>query len=471
MKNISKALSVILGIVVAAPYAWAGATETYLKRCASCHHPQRYGISAPPLIPEYLGRKKEKDIAGIISNGLPATNMPAFKGQLSEGEINELASYVLTPAEKPVWGVDEMLSTLKVSYNAPSDKKSPYDLTNFFMIVEGGAGKVHFMDGDSFTLLDSIRAGAIHGGPKFDKDLRFSYIVSRDGWVTKYDIVGLKEAGRLRAGISSRNIAISSDSRYLAIANLLPDNVVLIDTTTMKPVRTIEADGAFGAVYSLRDKGEFVVAMRDSPEILVIDDKTFAVRKINIDQPFTDFFIEPGERYLVGTSREGTHITVVDVEKGEIYRTIKSDTGMPHLASAAVWQVNGSAFAAFPHIGKPLITVLDMTTWTVKKEIKIKGPGFFARTHDLIPHLWVDTGTDTIQLIDKKTLEVSGEVVPEKGKKAMHIEFTKDGGRALVSVWEDDGAVKIYDTKTLGLIKSLPFKKPVGKYNATNKKF
>ena len=61
--------------------------------------------------------------------------------------------------------------------------------------------------------------------------------------------------------------------------------------------------------------------------------------------------------------------------------------------------------------------------------------------------------------------------MPEKGKKAMHIEFNKDGSRALVSVWEDEGEVVIYDTKTLDVVKRMPFKKPVGKYNATNKRF
>ncbi len=471
MKKTAKAFTVILGMLASAPSAYAGGKEVYLKHCASCHHPQRYGISGPPLIPEYLGRKKEKEIADMIANGLPATNMPAFKGSLSGGEIKEIASYLLTPAEKPVWGMDEMMRTRSVSDAAPQEKKSPYDLTNFFMIVEGGAGRVHFMDGDSFTLLDSIKAGAIHGGPKFDKDLKFSYIASRDGWVTKYDIAGLREAGKLRAGISSRNIAISSDSRYLAIANLLPSNVVLIDTATMKPVKTIEAEGAFGAVYSLPEKGEFVVSMKDRPELFVIDDNTFAVRTITVDQPFTDFFIEPDERHLVGTSREGGHITVVDIGTGVTVKTIEASSGMPHLASAAVWKEDGVFLAAFPTIGKPLLTVLDLNAWEIKKEVKIKGPGFFARTHDNIRTLWVDTGTDTIQLIDKKTLEVVSEVVPEKGKKAMHIEFTKDGGRALVSVWEDDGAVKIYDAATLKLLKSLPFKKPVGKYNATNKKF
>lgn len=451
--------------------ALASGDALYKKQCAPCHHPERYGVTAPPLIPEYLGRRKQKELHDIISNGLPATNMPSFKSYLNDSEIDALVSYIMSPVEKPAWGEKEMRSSWRPGAYAADGKKPLYDLRNLFMIVEGGAGRVHFMDGDSFRLLDSIWAGAIHGGPKFDKDLRYSYIVTRDGWVIKYDLVNLNESGRIRAGISSRNIAISSDSRRLAIANLLPDNLVIMDTARMEPVKSITSEGAFGAVYGLKDKKEFVVAMRDKPSLLLIDEKTFDVKEIKTDQPFTDFFIGPEERYVVGTSREGAMISVVDLEKGGVVKTIKSDGGMPHLASAAVWKDGDSTYAAFPHIGKPSISVMELYSWKVKTEIQIKGPGFFARTHENIPHLWVDTGTDTIQLIDKKTLGITGEITPRKDKKAMHIEFTKDGAMALVSIAENDGAVNIYDSRTLKLLKTLPFNRPVGKYNATNKKF
>ena len=44
------------------------------------------------------------------------------------------------------------------------------------------------------------------------------------------------------------------------------------------------------------------------------------------------------------------------------------------------------------------------------------------------------------------------------------------GGRyALVSVWEMDGAVVVYDAATLEEVKRLPMVKPSGKYNVWNK--
>ena len=53
----------------------------------------------------------------------------------------------------------------------------------------------------------------------------------------------------------------------------------------------------------------------------------------------------------------------------------------------------------------------------------------------------------------------------------MHIEFTKDGRYALVSIYEEEGALVIYDAFNLNEIKRLPFKKPAGKYNALNKTY
>jgi hypothetical protein len=237
----------------------------------------------------------------------------------------------------------------------------------------------------------------------------------------KYDLAALREAGRIRAGVSARNIAISADGRHMAVASLLPEALVMLDTGTLKPVKSLSM-GAVSAVYSLKGSARFLAAFKDRAELALIN-RDFEASTIEIDQPLTDFFIEPSERYVIGTSREGGRITV-----------------------------------------------LELYSWEMKKTVRTKGPGFFARAHEYAPHIWVDTNTDTIQLIDKKTFEVVGEVTPEPGKKAMHIEFTKEGSFALVSIWEDDGAVVVYDSRSLKPIKSLPFKKPVGKYNAFNKK-
>jgi hypothetical protein len=72
-------------------------------------------------------------------------------------------------------------------------------------------------------------------------------------------------------------------------------------------------------------------------------------------------------------------------------------------------------------------------------------------------------------VIDKRTLEVVRTLRPEPGKSAAHVEFTRTGRYALVSIWEMEGALIVYDAQTLEEVKRLPMKKPVGKYNVFNK--
>ncbi len=62
-----------------------------------------------------------------------------------------------------------------------------------------------------------------------------------------------------------------------------------------------------------------------------------------------------------------------------------------------------------------------------------------------------------------------GRRLTSPGKTAAHVEFTRDGRYALASVWEDDGAIVVYDAATLEEVKRLPMRKPVGKYNVYNK--
>ncbi|WP_438273461.1 cytochrome D1 domain-containing protein [Thioclava arctica] len=50
-----------------------------------------------------------------------------------------------------------------------------------------------------------------------------------------------------------------------------------------------------------------------------------------------------------------------------------------------------------------------------------------------------------------------------------HIAFTCDGKYALVSIWEDDGAVIVYDAKTLAELRRGAMRKRSGKYNVWNK--
>ena len=95
------------------------------------------------------------------------------------------------------------------------------------------------------------------------------------------------------------------------------------------------------------------------------------------------------------------------------------------------------------------------------------------RSHENTPYAWTDsmmgTGKDTLSIIDKRTLEVVRRVTPEPGKTAAHVEFDRYGRYALVSIWEDRGALVVYDEATFTEVKRIPMSRPSGKYNVWNK--
>lgn len=128
---------------------------------------------------------------------------------------------------------------------------------------------------------------------------------------------------------------------------------------------------------------------------------------------------------------------------------------------------------ATPHLKEGKISVIDMESWDTIKTIKTKGPGFFMRSHENTPYAWTDVffgkDRDLLHIIDKRTLEIVKTINPQPGKTNAHVEFTRDGKYALVSVWDMDGALVVYDAETFEEVKRIPMKNPVGKYNVWNK--
>jgi dihydro-heme d1 dehydrogenase len=106
--------------------------------------------------------------------------------------------------------------------------------------------------------------------------------------------------------------------------------------------------------------------------------------------------------------------------------------------------------------------------------IKVSGVYFcFLRSLENSKYGWVDVffgpNKDVVHIIDKATLEIIKTLKPSPGKTAAHVEFTKDGRYALLSIWENDGAIVVYDAHSLEEIKRISMNKPSGKYNVYNK--
>ncbi len=484
--------------------------KLYETHCLSCHAPNRLGGMGPTLLPESLAHLKKPEAAKIIGEGLPATQMPAFGAILKPDEIKALAAWIYTPPTlPPKWDADDIRASRIVNPDAvdlPAKPVFKADPMNITLVVEHGDHHITVLDGDVMEPIARFPTRyALHGGPKFTPDGRFVYWASRDGWITKFDLWNLKVVAEIRVGINTRNVAVSSDGKYVMAANYLPHTLVALDGKDLSLVKVIPVVGNNGktsrvsAVYDARPRNSFIAALKDIPEVweipydgrpvyqgLVHDFQSkeaipepgpLPVRRIVLDDYLDDFFFDQNYEYILGASRTSPKGQVIHLGAGRKVAELDL-AGMPHLGSGITWERKGAdgniqRVMASPNLKDGLISVIDMKTWKTIKTIPTEGPGFFLRSHENSPYVWADVffgkNRDVMHVIDKQSLEIVATLKPIPGKTATHVEFDRYGKYALVSIWEMDGALIVYDANTLKEIKRLPMKRPVGKYNVWNK--
>ncbi|MCG6656881.1 cytochrome C oxidase Cbb3 [Halomonas campisalis] len=492
-------IGALLGLAVPALPALADEPDSnvlYNHHCSVCHGVSRLGGIGPALLPDNLSRLKPDEAVEVIRDGRVASQMPAYGELLSEPEIAALAEWIYEPPEvEPTWTDADILASHEVRHPYGTLPDAPVfevdDLQNLFIVVEIGDHHVSLLDGDTFERITRFPSRyALHGGPKYTPDGRYVYFGSRDGWVTKYDIYNLEVTAEVRAGINMRNIAVSADGRYVLAGNYLPHTLALFDARDLDLIATIPVEGLNGessrvsAVYTAPPRDSFVAALRDIPEVWEIrwpeeraeGDETivgdFALHRMEAPDYLDDFFFDMEYRYLVGAARGGKGGQVFDMDE-EVKVADLPLEGMPHLGAGITWELDGRRVMAIPHIDKGLVSVFDMTDWSLITNIETDGPGFFMRSHENSPYAWVDVffgpNHDRVHVIDKQSLEIVETLIPEPGKTAAHVEFDRRGETLLLSVWDDDGYLLWIDANTLEEIDRMPMKRPSGKYNVWNK--
>ena len=300
--------------------------------------------------------------------------------------------------------------------------------------------------------------------------------------------------------------ALSVNHRWILVADPAKQSLTLYDEK-LNSVRQYPLAGLDGqqrpaalTIVSASPRNSFIVVLHAIPEIWEISydpkhpdiavgwvhdfqykEGAFIPGFLNPQRTKTegyldDFFFTQDYNDLMGASREGGRGQVINLDARKKVAELQLP-GMPHLGSGITWAWQGKTVMATPNLNEGLVSIIDTGNWQLIKSIPTLGPGFFMRSHEKSRYAWTDSmmhreHRDTLQVIDKETLEIVARLRPEPGKTLAHVEFTRDGRYVLASLWERKaagGALIVFDAATLKEVKRIPMDKPVGKYNLHNK--
>jgi protein NirF len=295
-----------------------------------------------------------------------------------------------------------------------------------------------------------------HATMIFSPDLRYGFLSSRSGQVSRIDLETLERAGEVFTSQSSIDNAISQDGRLIATAEYAPGGVTVVDARSLAVVKrfdaTFEHDGEARAsrVTGIVDApgNRFVCVLMEGAEIWVIDASGAELRverRVKLEAPGMpyDAMITPDGRFYVVGHLESDSVSVLDlsdpgarpraISLRDPERSYERDTPikLPHLAS---WAVAGP-YVFVPLVGESRLAVLDRGTFAFRRSIALRGHPVYAVRSPTEREVWVSFSGEAddafVQVIDVESLAVVDTV--ELAGRIYHMDFTPRGSHVLVS--------------------------------------
>jgi protein NirF len=326
-----------------------------------------------------------------------------------------------------------------------------------------------------------------HATMTFSPDLRWGYVATRSGKVSRIDLQKGVRAGDVAASMNSIDIAISQDGRFIATAEYSPGGVTIMDAQSLAVVKRLPAVVEKGGQrYTSRVTGivdapgnRFVCVLMEGAEIWVIDASGSEPRierrvRTSTDQPY-DAMITPDGRYYVVGHTGSEHVSVLDLEGSEAtVREISlrdpqrsfekgNPVKLPHMAAWAVAQDN----LFVPLVGEARVVVLDRKTFAFRRSIPVRGYPVYSVASPTQREVWVSFSGETddawLQVIDAETLEVKKSI--EVGGRVYHLDFTPRGGHVLVSANRANRIVLV-DANTYSIVDQHTVRSPSGVFGA-----
>jgi len=288
-----------------------------------------------------------------------------------------------------------------------------------------------------------------HGVVKFDGN--DGYVISRDGYVIKFDPIKEKILAEYKTSKSAIGFVIGKN--YVAVANYDDKSVDILDRD-LNPIKKFKTGSKNVGIKIYKDYLIFSEMENDTITILVDvtggeDKPNFKVFKQfkNVGQLPFDAMIQDN-KYIVGffTSK---HFGAIDLDtmtfkKVDIYldETRKMVLKVPHFG---FWSIGGDKVFV-PAVGDNKVLVYDMN-FNFIKNIETAGMPVFTSLSPDKKHLAVTYSGDkfpVIQIIDTATLKVIKKFKFEG--KVLHVRWSKSKPLLYVSV-NDANIVTVLNTK------------------------
>lgn len=330
-------------------------------------------------------------------------------------------------------------------------------------VVERASGSLAVYDYLERALLPKRIAGLgdlRHATMIFSPDLRFGYLATRGGQVSRIDLQKLERTGAVFTSENSIDNAISQDGRFIATAEYVPGGVTILDAASLE-VRArhrahFERDGETlpSRVTGIVDApgNRFVCVLIEGAAIWVIDASRpdFPIEHriaTPQDAPYDAMITPDGRHYVVGHIGS-ERVSVLDLTRPEAgirevslldpARRYDKDhpVKLPHMAS---WAVAGP-WVFVPLVGEDRIAVLERETWSFERSIPLRGHPVYAVRSPTEREVWVSFSGEEddafVQIIDTARLKVTDTI--EVGRRIYHMDFTPRGAHVLISANADD---------------------------------
>ncbi|MDP1773905.1 MAG: cytochrome D1 domain-containing protein [Methylobacter sp.] len=467
--------------------------QLYEDNCASCHGSDHGGFIAPGLNADSLKGRSPTALRSLIMTGSFDTLMPPFYGRLSDDEIRGLVKHLQTTPKQanPAWTIDDIKSSIKVYVKDESTlpAKPTYQINSMDDVIgvaargkygRGSGSKAVFINSVTHKQIGEIPTGtAAHIIDYNPANPRWAYVKTDTAEIFKVDLYSMQAVRSVKTGFNGPGLGVSRDGKYIMAGSYVPHNAVILDADTLEPLKTFELEGVdpdgkmvssdSGMIIGTPFADIFAIALENAGQVWVVDLKEgFPVTKIEkVGRHLHDAFLSHGGSKLMVASYDDSIVTAIDLKDRKIIKKLEAGC-VPHVGGGSVVEVDGRTLGFGTNFGdcdKMVVSVWDLDKMEVVKQVPVSGGTESPAAHANAPYVAVDIISKdrrarTIQLIDKKTLEVVKTL--DVGGHAYFPEYSADGKFLYVSAGYSGDEVVVYDSSSLQKVASVQMESPAG---------